>query len=77
MKAWRIQYLHAFFSIPHQAQLLRNTSLLQDLGFQVWIMGVISGCALGVSFLLAVIYLCVTIFSGAGRHYRFISTPAA
>ena len=40
-------------------------------------MGVISGCALGISFLLAVVYLCVTIFSGASRHYRFISTPAA
>ena len=50
---------------------------LQDLGFAVWIMGVVSGCALGVSFLLAVVYLCVTIFSGAARHYRYISTPAA
>ena len=50
---------------------------VQDLGFQVWIMGVVSGCALGVSFVLAVVYLCVTIFSGASRHYRFISTPAA
>ncbi len=50
---------------------------VQDLGFQVWIMGVVSGCALGVSFLLAVVYLCVTIFSGASRHFRFISTPAA
>ena len=50
---------------------------VQDLGFQVWIMGVLSGCALGVSFVLAVAYLCVTIFSGASRHYRFISTPAA
>ena len=49
----------------------------QDLGFAVWILGVISGCALGVSFLLAVVYLCVTIFSGAARHYRYITTPSA
>ena len=52
-------------------------SCLQDLGFAVWIMGLVSGCALGVSFLLAVVYLCVTVFSGAARHYRYISTPAA
>lgn len=50
---------------------------LRGLGFPVWIMGVISGCALGVSFILAVLYLCVTIFSGARRHFRYISTPAA
>ena len=50
---------------------------VQGLGFPVWIMGVISGCALGVSFILAVLYLCVTIFSGARRHFRYISTPAA
>ena len=58
-------------------QFTEALSCLQDLGFAVWIMGVVSGCALGVSFLLAVVYLCVTVFSGAARHYRYISTPAA
>jgi hypothetical protein len=49
----------------------------QELGFPVWIMGVISGCALGISFILAMLYLCVAIFSGASRHFRYVSTPAA
>ena len=55
----------------------KAVSCSQDLGSAVWIMGLVSGCALGVSFLLAVVYLWVTVFSGAARHYRFISTPAA
>ena len=63
-----------YHGVKQRAEAL---SWLQDLGFAVWIMGVVSGCALGVSFLLAVVYLCVTVFSGAARHYRYISTPAA
>ena len=64
-----------FHSRRNESSLWR--CCVQDLGFPVWIMGVVSGCALGVSFILAVLYLCVTIFSGARRHFRYISTPAA
>ena len=43
----------------------------------LWIMGLVSVGALGISFLLSVLYMAITLFGNAGRHIRFIAIPSA
>ena len=43
----------------------------------LWIMGLVSVGALGVSFLLSMVYLCITVYGSAGRHIRIIAIPSA
>ena len=42
-----------------------------------WILGIASASALGASFLLSVLYMCITIYGKAGRHMRCIAIPSA
>ncbi|CAL8465308.1 g4843 [Coccomyxa elongata] len=48
---------------------------LRDLSFPVWALGMASAAALGATGLLAVLYLCITIFGSAGRHIRIVAFP--
>ena len=40
-----------------------------------WILGIVAVCGLGVSFILALIYLAVTLFGKAGKHIGCIAIP--
>ena len=48
---------------------------VQDLSFPVWVLGIASAGALGVTAILAILYLCITIFGSAGRHIRIVAIP--
>ncbi len=43
----------------------------------LWIMGLVCVGGLGVSFLLSLLYLAITIYGSAGRHIRIVAVPAA
>ena len=47
----------------------------QDVGLVLWILGIVAVCGLGVSFILALIYLAVTLFGKAGKHIGCIAIP--
>lgn len=40
-------------------------------------MGLVCVGGLGVSFLLSLLYLAITIYGSAGRHIRIVAVPAA
>ena len=40
-------------------------------------MGLVSAGALGISFLLAILYMCITLYGKAGRHMRIVALPLA
>ncbi|KAK9903563.1 hypothetical protein WJX75_009000 [Coccomyxa subellipsoidea] len=47
----------------------------KDLSFPAWVLGIASAGALGVTAILAILYLCITIFGSAGRHIRIVAIP--
>ena len=47
----------------------------QDIGLVSWILGIVAVCGLGVSFILAMLYLAITLFGKAGKHIGCIAIP--
>ena len=56
---------------------LHTVCPMQNLDTGLWIMGLVSAGALGVSFLLAVLYMCIALYGNAGRHMRIVALPSA
>ena len=40
-----------------------------------WILGIVAVCALGVSFICALVYLAITLFGKAGKHISCFAIP--
>ncbi|KAK9825665.1 hypothetical protein WJX81_007977 [Elliptochloris bilobata] len=67
---YRIQTGWLWFSVNDGA-----AQSLKDIGLVSWILGIVAVCGLGVSFILALLYLAITLFGKAGKHIGCIAIP--